>query len=289
MSVRNLDILNFQWYLIDLDGTIWRDNKAIQGALNAIKTLKALEKQIIFVSNNCNFTIKDFQEKFKRLLNLDIPSKELITSGDSTAIYLKNNMDVKTEKVYLITSSEGLKATLSGYGIPTFGVGPSENIPLSEWPNFCVDKTVKFCVVDYDEFFCQTKLAKAYLYITENDAEFIAPDSIEFLQVSPTLKVPGALPSQAALSSVLGKKPKIFGKPDTILFNMIEQDHEIIIDRSQTVMIGDTYDTDMEFGFNCGISTALVLTGNTKPQDVPKLKRRPDFIFNGIGDIVLKS
>ena len=239
---------------------------------------------MIFVSNNCGKTVDQIQHKLKTLLNIDnIPKKNIITSGVSTAIYLKNKMNVDSEKVYLI-AQDAFKQTLSDHGIQSFGIGPVAVKDSHDWTNFEIDKSVKYVIASHDPYFSYTKLTEAYLYLQENNAEFIAPDCDNLFSVSRTRRVPGSLSVQAALSAVLEKKPKIMGKPDPFLFELIQKEHGKLAPDT-TVMIGDNYKTDMKFGFNCGISTALVFTGNSKPEHVPSFDRQPDFVFEGLGDI----
>ena len=239
---------------------------------------------MIFVSNNCGKTVDQIQHKLKTLLNIDnIPKKNIITSGVSTAIYLKNKMNVDSEKVYLI-AQDAFKQTLSDHGIQSFGIGPVAVKDSHDWTNFEIDKSVKYVIASHDPYFSYSKLTEAYLYLQENNAEFIAPDCDNLFSVSRTRRVPGSLSVQAALSAVLEKKPKIMGKPDPFLFELIQKEHGKLAPDT-TVMIGDNFKTDMKFGFNCGISTALVFTGNSKPEHVPSFDRQPDFVFEGLGDI----
>jgi HAD superfamily hydrolase (TIGR01450 family) len=249
-----------------------------------VKSLQAHKKQLIFVSNNCGKTVDQLQHKMKTLLNIhNIPSRNIITSGVSTAIYLKSKMNVDSEKVFLI-AQDAFQRTLADHGIKSFGLGPVEIKQVPEWQYFEVDKSVKYVIVSYDPFFSPTKLTEAYMYIKENNAEYILPDCDNFFSVSPTRKVPGSLSISAGLTAVLEQQPKIMGKPDPFLFELIQQEHGKMMP-SRTIMIGDNYKTDIEFGFNCGISTALVLTGNTKSEDVASLKKMPDFVLEGLCDI----
>jgi arabinose operon protein AraL len=50
-------------------------------------------------------------------------------------------------------------------------------------------------------------------------------------------------------------------------------------------MVGDRLETDMLMGNKAGISTALVLTGVTQPDDIAHSQARPDFILESIADI----
>ena len=225
------------------------------------------------------------QHKFKTLLNInDIPSRNIITSAVSTAIYLKNKMDLKNEKVFVI-AQEAFTKTLDSYGIQSFGLGPVAPRPIVDWKDYKVDPSVKYVIISYDPYFTHTKLTEAYLYLTENNAEFIAPDVDNFFSVSSTRKVPGSLSAQAALSSAFtDRSPLVMGKPDKFMFELIQQEHGEF-DPEKTLMIGDNYQTDMEFGFNCGVGTALVLSGNTRPGEVEGLGKRPDYVFESISDI----
>ena len=262
-----------------------RDAQTISGVSRVIKTLQAHEKKVIFVSNNCSKTIDEIQHKLKTLLNIDnIPAKNIINPGVSTAIYLKSKMNIKTEKVFLI-AQEPFRRTLEDHGIQSFGVGPVEIIKdVHDWEDFEVDSSVKYVIVTFDPYYNHTKLTEAYLYIKENNAEYITPDCDDFFSVSPTRKVPGSLSIQSGLSSIFEKKPKIMGKPDPFFFELIQTEHGKL-DPDRTIMIGDNYKTDIEFGFNCGLGTALVLTGNTKPEDVARFEIKPDYVMESLSDM----
>ena len=244
---------------------------------------------MIFVSNNCGKTVKQIQNKFKSLLNIDdIPAKNIITSAVSTAIYLKNKMDIKNEKVF-VAAQDAFTTTLNDYGIQSFGVGPVKPRLLSEWKDFEVDPSVKYVIISYDPYFTHTKLTEAYLYITENNADFMAPDVDTHFSVSPTRKVPGSMTTQASVSAALmGRKPIILGKPHKSMFDLIQEEHGKF-DLARTLMVGDNYQTDVKFGFNCGISTALVLTGNTKTEDVQELGKQPDYVLDRLWDVAFQS
>ena len=242
------------------------------------------------MSNNCGTTLDQIQHKFRTLLNINnIHSKSIITSSVSTAIYLKSKMDIKTEKVFLI-AQEPFRRTLEDHGIQSFGMGPVEIIKdVHDWEHFEVDSSVKYVIVTFDPYYNHTKLTEAYLYIKENNAEYISPDCDDFcFSVSPTRKVPGPLSIHSGLSTILDMKPKIMGKPDPFLFELIQTVHGKL-DQKKTIMIGDNYETDVKFGFNCGISTALVLTGRAKPEDVGGFKIKPNFVLTTLSDISQNS
>ena len=51
-------------------------------------------------------------------------------------------------------------------------------------------------------------------------------------------------------------------------------------------MIGDRLYTDMEFAHNSGITSILVLSGETTRRDLQSVHRFPDVVIDGIGDLI---
>jgi NagD protein len=60
---------------------------------------------------------------------------------------------------------------------------------------------------------------------------------------------------------------------------------ELGLATSQTVMIGDTMDTDILGGVQMGYQTILVLTGTTSREAVDSFSYHPDLILDSIDEI----
>jgi 4-nitrophenyl phosphatase len=71
-----------------------------------------------------------------------------------------------------------------------------------------------------------------------------------------------------ALSVCSGVKPLITGKPNPITIDMICEDHNL--EKKNCLIIGDSLRSDIALGINSNISSLLVLTGNTKEDDLTK-------------------
>ena len=95
-------------------------------------------------------------------------------------------------------------------------------------------------------------------------------------------------PIARLVESILGRKFIYFGKPDTQMFNyafeQINQTGNYL--RSDILMVGDTLHTDILGGNKFGISTALVLSGNTRAASAEvKIRSKgiiPDYICESI-------
>ena len=78
------------------------------------------------------------------------------------------------------------------------------------------------------------------------------------------------------------------GKPNPLFFQQILKKYNF--DPNETLMVGDRLDTDIAFGNNVGVDTALVLTGASSERDVQSLpsgdKRKPTYIHESLAQLV---
>jgi NagD protein len=88
----------------------------------------------------------------------------------------------------------------------------------------------------------------------------------------------------ALVEKSTGRVPdKIFGKPDR---NLIEQLAGSLNVRPESlVMVGDRLYTDIAMGSTAGVGTVLVLSGETKREDLPGAAYRPDFVCEDLAEL----
>lgn len=61
------------------------------------------------------------------------------------------------------------------------------------------------------------------------------------------------------------------------------------LDSRDIAIIGDRMDTDIISGIESGIDTVLVLSGVSSRKTVDQFPYRPDYVLDGVGDIVSKE
>ena len=93
---------------------------------------------------------------------------------------------------------------------------------------------------------------------------------------------PGAGAIQNLLESATRVKPVIIGKPEAVIINKALERQKI--ERSQAVMVGDNYMTDIMAGNKNDVDTLLVLTGFTKAEEVPILPIKPHHVGDSLDD-----
>jgi NagD protein len=61
---------------------------------------------------------------------------------------------------------------------------------------------------------------------------------------------------------------------------------ELGLSTAETIIIGDTMETDILVGVQMGYRTILVLSGGTHREDLARFAYRPDIVVDSIADLV---
>eukprot|EP01006_Ploeotia_vitrea_P050773 TRINITY_DN67500_c0_g1_i2.p1 TRINITY_DN67500_c0_g1~~TRINITY_DN67500_c0_g1_i2.p1 ORF type:complete len:154 (+),score=17.71 TRINITY_DN67500_c0_g1_i2:505-966(+) len=110
------DILNqYNCFFFDMDGVFWRGSETIQAAVEAFKLLKANNKKVYFVTNNCTRSRQTYVEKLKGV-GVETPKENVFAASSIVAEYIKlKHPEVK--KAYVV-GMKGICDELDEYGIP---------------------------------------------------------------------------------------------------------------------------------------------------------------------------
>lgn len=73
------------------------------------------------------------------------------------------------------------------------------------------------------------------------------------------------------------------GKPSPIMMRAARK--ELGLSTSETIMVGDTLETDILGGVQMGYRTILVLTGTTTKADLTKYAYGPDLVLESVADL----
>ena len=275
---------HYDTFLFDCDGVVWRGLEQVSGASHVLNHLISLNKNVIFVTNNNTKTRKTFRDSVKSILGISVSNDKLYSSGITAGLYVKRNIK-PGEKIFLI-GTKGLSETMEESGVEHIGYGcDMDGSYFTDFVDFVPESNVKFVVGAFDNYCNYAKIAKAFIYIKECGAEYIATNLDLTCNISKTRQLPGTGSVLAGLTQSLGVQPKVIGKPSTIMFDVISADHNLQ-DKSKVLMVGDNLSTDIQFGINAGIDTALVLTGVTTRDMLNKEGCvKPTYVLDSIADI----
>ncbi|MBO0992054.1 TIGR01457 family HAD-type hydrolase [Bacillus sp. SD088] len=249
---------NYQGYLIDLDGTMYRGVEKIEEALQFVEKLKEQGIPYLFVTNNSSKRPEQVAQVLKNF-GLETRTDQVFTTSMATANFLHEKQPGAS--VYAI-GGEGLQSALSEKGFEL------------------VDEKADAVVIGLDREITYEKLAKACLAV-RNGATFISTNGDIAL---PTER--GFLPGNGALTSVISvstqTEPIFIGKPHAII---VEQAlAQIGTSKESTLMVGDNYDTDILAGIQAGLDTLLVHTGVTTREMLIEKMVQPTYVVDSLAD-----
>ncbi|MBD3107016.1 TIGR01457 family HAD-type hydrolase [Bacillus sp. AGMB 02131] len=252
----------YKGFLIDLDGTMYKGAEKIEEAGEFVHELNRRGLPYLFVTNNSSRTPKQVAEKLQQM-NIPAATEHVFTTSQATANYIFNLNP--NASVYVI-GEEGVTSALQEKGF-----------------NF-VEENPDFVVMGIDREITYEKLSIACLAV-RNGATFISTNGDIAI---PTER--GLVPGNGSLTSVVsvstGIKPIFIGKPESVIMN---QAQEVLgVSKSETLMIGDNYDTDIMAGMNAGLDTLIVHTGVTTPALLKNYEKQPTHAVHSLAELTFE-
>ncbi|MCD8122335.1 MAG: HAD-IIA family hydrolase [Clostridiales bacterium] len=244
---------NTELFVLDMDGTYYLDSQILDGALDFLKQVERQKKRYIFFTNNSSKSPRTYIDKLAKMETY-ITRDQIMTSGDVMIEYLKTYYPGNT--VYLLGTPD-LKEMFRERGILL-----TEDMP-------------QVVVVGFDMTLTYEGLSRACTYI-RNGAEFLATH----LDINCPVKdgfIPDCGAMCAAISLSTGKQPRYVGKPFKETVDMILKVTNI--EREKIAFVGDRIYTDVKAGVANGARGILVLSGETKQEDLATSDVVPDAVF----------
>jgi 4-nitrophenyl phosphatase len=255
--------------IFDMDGVLIRGKEAVEHAPEAVRLLQNEGFLVRYLTNNSTQTPETYANRLEKVGITAKPS-EIMTSSIATARYLKEKSP-NGGKV-LVVGGEGLVKALQDEGFTVVDYGDPS--------------AVDFVTAGMDRNFTYDRLARAQHEILVNKAEFIATNYDCIFPVENGGVKPGGGVIVRALEVCTYQKALVIGKPEptSILFIL----GECGIDPSDTAIVGDNLDTDIQAGIRAGIRSIFVLTGIHSMKDIEHLdrERAPDYILKDLSTLM---
>ena len=245
--------------LIDMDGVIYCGNELVPGADLFIQTLKRENVPFVFLTNNSQRTRRDVRTKLSRM-GIDVEEQNIFTCAMATARFLAEK---KPNGTAFVIGEGGLLQALhrNGYSI------------VDHSPDFVVVGEGRTVTLDALERAVNMILAGAKLIATNLDPSCPTQQGTR----------PGCGATVAYLEAVTGIKAFSVGKPSPVMMRAARK--ELGLATSQTIMLGDTMETDILGGVQMGYRTVLTLTGGTARKDLDEFAYRPDIIVESVAEL----
>lgn len=248
-------------FLIDMDGVIYGGDVLIPGADHFIERLIEENIPFTFMTNNSQRTPLEVVRKLRKL-GIEVTENHVYTSAMATGKFISGQMP--SGSVYVLGEG-GLLSSLHDHGLTLVETDP-DFVVLGEGRNFTLEMVQK--AVDMI-------LAGAKFITTNRDP---SPKKKGWNNL-------GIAATTAMIEEATGTKAFVIGKPGPVMMRSARK--FIGLETADTIVIGDTMETDIRGGVQMGYKTILVLSGVSKRENLGRHAFKPDVIVESIAEIEL--
>ncbi len=251
-------------YLFDMDGTLYLGDRLYPFTKELLSAIREQGGQYLFMTNNSSKSVEAY---VKKLADMGIAAtrEDFLTSSQATAWYLHRHHQGQT---LYVCGTRSLKDELTAQGFTV-----SDDISKTE----CI-------VMGFDTELTFQKLHDvSCLLLTKGELPYIA--------TNPDLVCPtefGSVPDCGSVCMMIenatGRKPVVIGKPSALMPRLAME--KMGIAPEHTCVVGDRIYTDIKSGLNAGITTVLVMSGETTEKILAESEDKPHLVLQDAGKIL---
>ncbi len=249
-------VKHYDAIFFDAFGVLKNYNGLIEGVAETIYKLHNDQKQIFILTNDSSRSPFELAKRYQQQ-GIDLITEEnMISSGMLAREYLQLKIK-KGTIAYLGTKNSA--HYVENLGLPT--------LPISEVQAENFSDISALVLLDEEGFNWESDLSKSINLLRHKNIPVVVANTDRTYPVSNN-QINIAIGGIAnMLEDIVGKRFIRFGKPDVPLFIYAYEKLSAIksIPKDKILMVGDTLHTDILGGNKFGIHTALVLSGNTLP------------------------
>jgi glycerol 3-phosphatase-2 len=250
--------------LLDLDGTVWLGDEAIDGAPEAVAALREAGKAIAFLTNDVRHAPEEF---VRRLWGFGIQAalSEVVSVGAAVQFALAQ----RGGGAAYVVGSQALVDHVAEAGMR-----------IANRTEFATRADVVVVGghdrLDFEELKSATPgvLGGAEVIGATRDATFPMPDG----------PWPGTGAVLAAIETAAGRKAdRVIGKPEPPMYEAARDR----LGEGRCLAIGDRLDVDVAGARHAGMDSALVLSGSTSRAQANAADPKPTYVADSLNEVVL--
>ena len=246
-------------FLLDMDGTIYLDGTLFPGTVPFLDAVRGAGGRVLFLTNNSSKSVDAYTAK---LAGMGIPAvrEDFLTSVDALIADLRRRPPYR--KCYV-------------FGTASFrGQLREAGVPVTDQ----LEEDIDCLLVGFDTELTFQKLEDACILLNRG---------VDFIATNPDWVCPtwyGFVPDCGSVCEMLfraaNRRPRVIGKPQPEMVLLALE--RTGFPPEQALMVGDRLYTDVASGFNAGIDTAFVLSGEGTLADLRASPVKPTWIFDNI-------
>ena len=257
------DLKDITLFLLDMDGTVNLGYDPIDGAKEFLETLLQQGKNFIFLTNNSSKSKLDYVQKM-RSLGFPCEEENVFTSGMAAGMFLEENK--KGSKVY-VCGTRSLVNELGNYDVDIDPTGENADTVLLGYDT----------ELDY-------KKIRTVCDLLDGGADYYATNIDMVCPIEGGRYLPDCGSFADMFEQAVKRRPRFLGKPDRTMIDIIAKAQGVPYEN--IAMVGDRIYTDVKTGINAGVTSILVLSGETTMEDYKKSDVKPDYILDSVKDML---
>lgn len=247
-------------FVLDMDGTIYLGNDLFDFTKDFLKTVEETGRNYYFFTNNSSKSQQAYIDKLAGM-GIDITSDQMMISSHVMIHYLKQNHP--RASIYVVGTSSLIEEF------------KSFDMPL-------VEEDPDIVVLGFDTTLTYEKLAKACHYVRGGCIYYgVNPDWNCPIEGGDFIPDCGSMAKLIEAST--GRFPEFFGKPSRHTLDYIIE--ATGGSPGEIAIVGDRLYTDIAVADGSDVTSILVLSGESKKEDVESSDVKPDFIVDTLEDI----
>ena len=260
----------FDGYAFDLDGTLYLGDGLLPGAARLIEAIRALDRPVVFASNNPTRTPAQYVDKLGDL-GIRATEREVVNSLEVTVGWVV--AECPRARVFAIAE------------LPLIDALRDAGTRLSEDP-----AEIDLVIASYDRTLEYRKLQIAFDALwRREDVRLVATNPDPYCPI-PGGGEPDAAAVIAALEASTGRRCELhFGKPGRPMMDAVTRRLGLAPERC--LMVGDRLYTDVAAARTVGMHAALVLSGETSPEALAAARgdESPDYVLERVDQLLPQS
>ncbi|MBQ8184291.1 MAG: HAD-IIA family hydrolase [Lachnospiraceae bacterium] len=245
-----------------MDGTIYLDDRLFDGTLEFLEYVKSIGGRYIFMTNNSSKSVDKYIQKLASL-GIESNEEDFLTSTNATVLHLQKK---QYRKIYA-SGTTSFQEQLKQAGLPVTDQ---------------MEEDVDCLCMGFDTELTFQKLENACVLLNKG---------VDYIATNPDWVCPtwyGYVPDCGSVAQMLynatRRTPQFIGKPEPAMALLAME--KTGFKPEETVVIGDRLYTDIACGVNAGISSILVLSGESTLEDVETSDVKPEFIYKDICQVL---
>lgn len=243
--------------LLDLDGTVYQEERAIAGVPEALAELRRRGVPFRFTTNTTRRPRAALVERL-RSMGIAVETEEILSAPAAAARWLR---DRGVRRAQLLLARE------TWVDFP--GIEPTDEAPEA------------VVVGDLGEGWTFPLLNQAFRHLMDG-AELVALQRNRYWRTGDGLTLDGG-PFVAALEHGSGKTATLVGKPSPAFFEAAAR--ELGVPRERIAVVGDDLESDVAGARQFGMTGIAVRTGKYRAQDEERARAAADVVLDSLAGL----